>query len=338
LPTEGFAGGQLDKIERLINLTACLLETKRPLAFSELSDTVYRGLSRSQNSLKRMFERDKDELREMGIEVDTVETEWGDETGYMIARDRYYMPHIDLEPDEKVALTMVSRLFLGSGTPFSVPAQLALLKLAFERQAAGEEVPHVHWVETPRDSELLGDILDALVRRKLLAFSYRSLGSDEAVAREVEPYGLFNKSGAWYFVGQCHLRDEVRCFKLERITSDVEVNPKNPKTPDFEVPEGFDIHHEIDWERPAGGKADVKAKVVFKPRLSFAAATGPASLLAEKRRADGRLEATYDVADPEQFVEWALGFGTDAVITSPAALKEMAKDRLRGILEGLGGS
>ena len=327
----------MDKIERLINLTACLLETKRPLTFVELKDTVYRGLSRSENSLKRMFERDKDELREMGIDVETVETEWGNETGYLIPRDRYYMPHVDLEPDEKVALTMVSRLFLGSGTPFSVPAQLALLKLAFERQSAGDDVPHVHWVETPRDSELLGDILDALVRRKLLTFAYRSLGSDEAVSREVEPYGLFNKSGAWYFLGQCHLRDEVRCFKLERITSDVEVNPRNPKTPDFEVPSGFDIHDEIDWERPAGGKADIKARVVFTPRLSFVASTGPASFVSEKRRADGRCEGTYAVADAEGFVEWVLGFGTDALITAPASLKAMAREKLTGILEGMEG-
>jgi predicted DNA-binding transcriptional regulator YafY len=254
----------LDKIERLLNLTACLLEARRPLTFCDLKDTVYKGLSRSENSLKRMFERDKDELREMGIEVETVESAYSDETGYIIPRDKYYLPHIDLEPQERVALTMVSRLFLGAGTPFSVPAQLALLKLAFEEQGAAEEVPHVHWVETPRDSELLGDILDSLLRRKFLTFTYRSLGADAPVEREVEPYGLFNKDGAWYFVGQCHLRGEVRCFKLERIASGVEVNPKNPKTPDFEVPEFFDMHAAIDWDRPLEGRVQFEAKVVFK--------------------------------------------------------------------------
>jgi len=326
----------LDKIERLINLTACLLETRRPLSFAELSDTVYRGLSRSEPSLKRMFERDKDELREMGIEVEAVESELGGEVGYIIPRDKYYLPHIDLDPEERVALTMVSRLFLGSGTPFSVPAQLALLKLAFESQAAGEEVPHVHWVETPRDSELLGGILDALVRRKLLKFTYRSMGSGQENERQVEPYGLFNKGGAWYFVGQCRLRDDVRCFKLERITSEVEVNPSNPKTADFEVPEGFDMSAEVDWERPSGGGAEIRARVVFSPRLSFAAATGVAEVLGEKRLRDGRLDVTYRVADADEFVDWVLGFGTDALIKAPAELKALVRQRLEGVLKGTG--
>jgi proteasome accessory factor B len=293
---------------------------------------VYKGLSRSENSLKRMFERDKDELREMGIEVETVESAYSDETGYIIPRDKYYLPHIDLEPQERVALTMVSRLFLGAGTPFSVPAQLALLKLAFEEQGAAEEVPHVHWVETPRDSELLGDILDSLLRRKFLTFTYRSLGADAPVEREVEPYGLFNKDGAWYFVGQCHLRGEVRCFKLERIASGVEVNPKNP---DFEVPEFFDMHAAIDWDRPLEGRVQFEAKVVFKPRLSFAAGTGGALMLQQKRMADGRVKATYVVYDAEQFVDWVLGFGTDALISSPPFLKEIARSRLEGTLRGL---
>ena len=194
----------------------------------------------------------------------------------------------------------------------------------------------MHWVETPRDSELLGDILDALVRRKLLKFTYRSLGSGEETEREVEPYGLFNKSGAWYFVGQCHLRDDVRCFKLERITSDVEVNPRNPKTVDFEVPEGFDMSAEIDWERPAGGGADIRARVVFKPRLSFAATTGVAKVLGEKRLRDGRRAVTYEVADAEEFVDWILGFGTDALITAPKELKALVRERLEGVLKGTG--
>lgn len=326
----------MDKIERLINLTACLLETRKPVPFEQLKETVYRGLSVSENALKRMFERDKDELREMGIDVEAVTTEWGDETGYLIPRDKYYLPHIDLEPDERVALTMVSRLFLSSGTPFSVPAQLALLKLAFE-QTAADEVPHVHWVESPRDSELLGDVLDSLMRRKFVTFSYRALGADEPVQREVEPYGLFNKGGAWYFVGMCHLRNDIRCFKLERVSSSIEVNPRNPKTPDFEVPAGFELHNEIDWERPARTRAGIKSRVLFSPRLSFAAATGTSTVVSEKREKDGSLEATFEVLDAGGFVDWVLGFGTDAVIKAPASLKALARARLEGVLAGLEG-
>lgn len=322
----------MDKIERLINLTACLLDTRKPVPFADLKQTVYRGLSRSDTSVKRMFERDKDELREMGIDVEAVEAESG-EPGYIIPRDTYYMPHVDLEPDERVALTMVSRLFLGSGTPFSVPAQLVLLKLAFERQAAGE-VPHVHWVESPRDSELLGAMLDALMRNKCVTFSYRSLGADEPVEREVEPYGLFNKGGAWYLIGMCRLRGGLRSFKLERIASGVEVNPANPKTPDFDLPAAFDMSSEIDWEWPGRRGPKTKAKVVFESRLAFAASTGNLEPTARKPLPGGRLEATYEVGDAEGFVDWVLSFGEDAMIKTPAALRGIAREKLEGILKG----
>lgn len=318
----------MDKIERLINLTACLLDSSKPLSFDELRTTVYRGVSKSDKALKRMFERDKDELREMGIDVETVGTEWGDESAYTIPRDQYYLPHVDLDPDERVALTMVSRLFLGSGTPFSVPAQLALLKLAFEEQAPAGDVPHVHWVETPRDSELLGDILDGLMRRKVLTFSYRTLSSAAPVQRDIEPYGLFNKGGAWYVIGHCRLRDDTRCFKLERIVSQIAVNQAQPKTPDFEVPADFDMHAEIDWERPYACEPDITAVVLFKPRLAFAAPTQTARVVSEMARPDGSLEVTYDLADAGEFVDWVLGFGTDVLILSPEPLRQMVRDRL----------
>jgi predicted DNA-binding transcriptional regulator YafY len=321
----------LQKIERLLNLMACLLDTSQPVPFEDLKETVYRGVSKGDVSVKRMFERDKDELREMGIEIDTVTSTLGDESAYIIPGDKYYLPHIDLAPDERVALTMVSRLFLGSGTPFSVPAQLALLKLAFEEQAAQGEVPHVHWVEMPRDSELLGDMLDGLMRRKYLEFSYRALGAPKPVKREVEPYGLFNRAGAWYMVGLCHLRGEVRCFKLERITSDIAVNKVQPKTPDFEVPAGFDMRAEVDWDSDLPD-ADIQATVMFNPRLAFAASTGFDRLVSQDWKEDGSLLATYRVADPDQFVEWVLGFGTDALITSPAEVVAMARGKLEGAL------
>lgn len=323
----------MDKIQRLLNLTAVLLDARRPLSFAELRRTVYADFNSSDRSLKRMFERDKDELREMGVDIVTVDDEYGDHVGYTIPESKYYLPHLALDPEERVALTMVSRLFLGSGTPFSAPAQLAALKLAFEHQAAPEEVPHLHWVEAPGDGELLGGVLDALLRRKTVTMRYRALGAETSVLREVEPYGLFNKDGSWYFVGLCRLRDGMRCFKLDRVEGDLTVNPRNPKTPDFEVPRNFDMGEHIDWERPSDGKARMQARVVFKPRLAFAASAGRMGLIEEKKLEDGRVEARYTVNDPDEFVDWVMGFGADAVIRSPAALKEMVKARALGVLQ-----
>jgi proteasome accessory factor B len=329
----------MDKIERLINLTACLLDTSRPVTFEELGRTVYHDqpsrTTSEMSALHKMFERDKEELRDMGIEVEARKAERGREEGYIIPRRKYYLPHLDLLPEEAVALTLVSRLFLGSGTPFSGPAHSALLKLAFEGGTV-EDVPHVYWVESPSDREALGSIVDALVRRKFLKFSYRALDASEPMAREVAPYGLFNWHGSWYMVGLCHFRDETRCFKLDRIVSKVEVNASRPRTADFEVPKGFNIQKEAWWEWPPPREAeDIEACVAFKPRLAFARESGPARVIGEDRKKDGSLEVTFEVADPEQFIEWVLGFGTDARVVSPAELREMVVERLAGVLKGM---
>lgn len=330
----------MDKIERLINLIARLLDTGRPVTFEELRETVYAGqpaeTPAERNALHKMFERDKEELRDMGVEVVVEKPELGGDEGYSIPGDSYYMPRLKLDPQERVALAMVSRLFLGSGTPFSGPAHSALLKLAFDEEGVFEELPCVHWVNSLADRRALSAVLDGLLRRKILAFSYRALDSSEPIRREVEPYGIFNRSGYWYMVGCCHYRGEIRCFKLDRILSEVEVNRSRPRTPDFQVPEGFELSSQIPWEwPPAYDVEDVESTLVFSPGLAFARESGPARMIAERRLAEGGLEVDYEVADPEQFVEWVLGFGAEAVIKSPPELREMARSMIAGLLEGL---
>lgn len=322
----------MDKIERLINLTAVLLDKQSPLTFDDLKSTVYRDETGGAVALKKMFERDKEELRDMGIEVRTVPLS-DDRTGYTIEGDAYYLPHLELEPSEKLALAMVSRLFLGSGTPFAGPAQAALCKIAFDEGDQGDGLAEIHWVSPPREREALAAIMEGLAKRKFITFSYRALDRSEPSEREVEPYGLFSKNGYWYLVGQCHLRGELRCFKLDRIVSDVKVSRTSPRSPDFEVPEDFEIETSASWEwPPPKDLEDVEARVVFAPRLAFAFSSGRSKVVSSKRHKDGSLEATYEVADPEQFVDWVLEFGPDARVVSPPELTGMVAERLQGAL------
>lgn len=331
----------MKKIERLVNLTAYLLETDRPVTFEQLRKTVYVDRSGDEDSLRRMFERDKDELREMGIEVRSETTPSGEEAGYIIPKGEYYLPHLELSPAEMVGITMVSRLFLGSGTPFSGPAHSALLKFEFDEEDEGDpvdRVPHVHWVGVPRDRQLLEEILEGLTRHKKLTFSYRSMDASEPVKRVVDPYGLFNRSGSWYLVGFCNRRGEVRSFKLDRVTSRVEVNRKAPHTPDFEVPDSFDLQSETAWEWPRLlARKKVTARVRFEPRLALGFSGGGAMEESGRQLEDGSAEVTYAVGDPEEFVNWVLEFGAGARVLSPPELVELISDRLRGALEAVNG-
>src|SRR3954447_14163360 len=98
-----------EKLERLLNLTAALLETPNPLSAAQIASRVY-GYPEEKTAFRRAFERDKDDLREMGIPLVLVEIEGTDppETGYRIPKDQYYLRDPGLEPDELAALQLAA--------------------------------------------------------------------------------------------------------------------------------------------------------------------------------------------------------------------------------------
>ncbi len=328
------------KAERLINLIACLLDSKRPLTLNELNSTVYYNQKVDEDTLRRMFERDKDELREMGIPIEMIKDENSGEYAYTIEPDKYYLPDIDFASDELISLSIVSRFFIGSGTAFSGSAHSALLKFATSAARDPEElkylrvVPHVHMIEGDKKNRALDQILEALRKRKLVTFDYRALSSKKPVTRTVEPYGVVSKNGFWYLIGKCRLRNAVRCFKLDRITSKVEVNKKKPKQPDFDIPEDFDLREAASWENLMEPRDQpVKVTVELSPKIAFMASHSPFGVLSEKRKKSGFCSVVFRVEHPESFLDWILDFGTEAKIISPHEMRVCARERVEGILK-----
>lgn len=328
------------KAERLIKLIAYLLDSIKPVSLNKLRTTVYCGHKLDDASLRRMFERDKEELREMGIAIKTIKDELFGEYYYTIESKDYYLPDIDFEIDELFSLSVISRFFLGSGTPFSGYAHSALLKIASgacageEEQLAVSMAPHIHLVERPEKSLPLERIFQGITRRKLLTFEYRALVSPKPVKRTVEPYGLVCKNGFWYLVGKCRLRNEIRCFKVDRITSNISVNKKKPKEPDFDVPPDFNLRDAVSWETLAApGNETIEVAVEISPKIGFLKSSSPFKILSEKRRKNGSSMIVFEVGHPERFLDWILDYGTEARIVSPDYIKAIALDRMEGILK-----
>src|SRR5690349_25135516 len=107
------------KAERLMNLALCLLGTRRPLSKRELRDSIeayveaFRpgtGAAGSDDSFNRMFERDKDDLRELGLVIETVENLDG-EVGYLARRDSNRLPSLPLDADHVAALGLACKLW-----------------------------------------------------------------------------------------------------------------------------------------------------------------------------------------------------------------------------------
>lgn len=209
-----------DKLERLLNLTALLLDTARPLTAEQIRDQleVYPD---EQASFRRAFERDKAELRAMGIpiEVSDLTDHMPAVEGYRIPRDEYALRDPGLQPDELAALHLAASAVQVEG----VSATGGLLKLG-GLVGAGQDLG-VHVAPLPADPNL-PRLFGAVAGRHPVTFGYRG------EPRTVDPYRLEFQRGRWYLTGYDHAREDERNFRLDRVEGEVAVTDG----PRFEPP------------------------------------------------------------------------------------------------------
>jgi len=209
------------RTERLLNLVICLLATRRWLTKEQIRLAVpqYADCD-SAEAFDRMFERDKEDLRDLGVPVVTgTDERWfDDETGYRIDRDTYALAPIELDAEELAVVGLASRVWQQAS--LAGPAAQALTKLTAlgvetdDGGPAGLE-PRIRTAE-PAFEPLYAATRD----HQPVSFSYRKPTGESAV-REVEPWAVISRSGRWYLVGRDRQRQAARIFRLSRIESNV---------------------------------------------------------------------------------------------------------------------
>src|SRR6266545_2090087 len=276
------------KVERLVNLVALLLDTRRPLTLDQVAELVP-GYQATGESLRRMFERDKEELRGLGVPFERGPVDaWGNEEGYFIDPKAYAMPRLDLAPDERAALALAARAWSGAA---GEPAALAgLAKLDLDPGAGPDAVR----ANLGGASPLLASLLEAVTSRKRVLFSYRPPGRQRS-ERNVEPYALIHRRGTWYVVGHDSDRGGLRSFRLSRIQSGVRMARPASRGPEFEVPDWFDPSDAL----PAAGEPDASPAASVRAG-EHAAASPPCSPGSRRRtpRAPGNGPLPRDRAGP----------------------------------------
>jgi predicted DNA-binding transcriptional regulator YafY len=309
------------KVERLVNLIALLLDTRRPLTLDQVAELVP-GYEASGESLRRMFERDKEELRGLGVPVERAPIDaWGTEEGYFIDPKAYGMPELDLAPDERAALALAARAWSGAARDPAAVAGLAKLDLD---PGAG---PHALRADLHGANPLLTTLLEAVQGRKRIAFTYRPPGRD-AAERQLDPYALVHQRGTWYVVGHDAARDALRSFRLSRIESDVRRLRPSSRGPDFEVPAGFEPRQVLQTAgEPAGGPT----ALVRAPEAAARLAELRGGERTGRPAPDGRVELRVPIGDRDGLLGWATG--NQAEIVEPAELREAARRRLAALLE-----
>ena len=318
----------MQKVERLVNLIALLLNTRRPLTVEEIRNTIPGYQQEDYSSFKRMFERDKEELRSLGIPIERRYTDvWEVEEGYLISKDRYYLPELDLTPEEIAALWIGSRMVVEPGKPGSKQEDQALIKLSLGLESAGDPTsPPWLRARLHLDSPSLPRLLEAVAGRRRVKFKYKPAGTSKEAERTVDPYALIHRQGAWYLAGRDNMRDAVRHYKLPRITSTVTFASRDGEA-DFDVPEDFSAETDSFAEPWVGDEGAANVEVAFSPRLAWWVQQSLGLESAGSWR-DWTL-VRLPVTDEEGFVSWVLGFGEDAVVRKPERVRQAVVRRLR---------
>jgi len=286
----------MDKLERLLNLTAALLHAEIPLTAEELRDRVG-GYPDTKATFRRAFERDKDDLRSMGmpLRVEPVPGVDPPVDGYRLDRDEYAGTELALEADELAALHLATSLVQLDGD------DTALVKLgAGSGDAPADSVGRVPFNDT------LATMIGAAVDRNALSFTYND------VERIVEPWKLSFTRGHWYLSGFDRLREDQRLYRVDRIKDGVSLSGP-AKAPVGDVNEPIDLRG---WE--LGDGPVIKATIlVDADQAAFAR-----HILGEVvDRPDGSVTATLDVRNIDAFRSFVLSFLEHAEILEPAELR-----------------
>jgi proteasome accessory factor B len=326
------------KTERLLGLVVCLLSTTRYLTAEQVRQAVP-GYPEQDELFKRMFERDKEDLRDLGVPLETgVNHPFDDDPGYRIRQQAYQLPELRLEADEAAVLGLAARVWRRA--ELAGAAAGALLKLRAAGIDAGpenpmgpdggdEHSPVPQGIEprlgTPEPA--FGPLWEAVRDRRPVTFSYRAAGRSDPQRRELEPWGVVNRHGRWYVAGWDRGRNAIRVFRLGRIAGAVKFCGPVGRVI---VPEGTDVRELVrDWDsapaqehtallrvRTGGGVGLRRHAVSVQPDESV----------------PGWDLVTTRFADLGWFADYAASFGPDAVVLDPPDLREAVIRRLKGVL------
>jgi proteasome accessory factor B len=325
------------KIERLVNLVIALLSTRGYITADKIRSTVAGyGDSRSDEAFSRMFERDKNELRDLGIPLETGKASAFDaREGYRINRDAYALPAVELTADEAAAVAVATQLW--ESPELITATQGALLKLRAAGVDVDPDAPVA--IASPAGAaglrgsqEVLGRLLSAIDSGQAVQFPHRPSRAEPYTVRTVEPWGVVTEKGRWYLVGHDRDRGATRVFRLSRIGEQVTpIGPPGGVT----RPEGVDLRKIVveavvkAIAAPTGVRttvwlADGRATALRRTGTSL----GPQQLAGR----DGEV-IELDIGSTDRLARDITGYGADAVVLEPASLRDDVLDRLRAQAE-----
>ena len=304
------------KTERLINLTLALLATKRYLKKSEILSNVF-GYEGSQEAKERMFERDKDDLRSLGIEIEVGDLDifFEDEPGYRIPQKSYELSVPQLTGRELALLSIASKHW--NDSILAPSAQSGIRKLQSLGIPAEVDFDFRMKYRFENPTALLDDITRAINQKSKITFSY---DSKKMQVRHVEAYRVLFWNGFWYLIGMDLDRQDIRIFKISRIVSTITLAKKKN---DYQVPENFDSKSFLPKSNP---------NILTRARIDIRKDT---ALILRNRGTliqQGVEYDTFEISYENQlaFLRELIWYGTNVKVIEPLDLRDALVDLLSG--------
>lgn len=336
----------VSKAERLLNLVSFLLKSRRPVSPGEIKNSVegYCGSQASAASVGRRFERDKAALRELGVPLRYLDEDEPGGPGYVIPREAYFLPHIQLTPAEAAILATAGRFAMaGAAGPVSDALRSAVRKLQFDSPIPGgirrtaEENFVFHRREasgSASERDALGVLTSAVLARRAVRFTYYAMGADRVGSRVVEPYGIGFSEGHWYLAGHDRGRNAIRVFRTDRIRGEVKRLHPDATRPEFETPPDFRIQDHVGIPPWLFGKSKpVMVRIRFDAEVAFMVRLRPAAGDSWQEHADGSVALTRKAAHLDSLLNWVLGFGRHAEVLDPPEFRTRVAEALRAVAE-----
>ena len=362
---------RISKTQRWLDLIACLVGRKVPVEVDQIMEAVpayaekySEADEKARQTVRRMFERDKDELKKLGIPIETVDftINYGTEAvkAYRLSNRDFYLPYLKLMSEETPGAPIApppghGQLHLSAphvgivhdalshvswipSSPLKREADSALRKLTFDlsNSLRQPDFAPVLYLDRPGAEEIrtrVRTLSDALLARKQVRFTYHGIVSGEDTERDVAPYGLLFQRGHWYLIGHDATREAVRVFRIGRM-EEPRANTKAPKKPDYEIPGDFSLEEYRDrdaWELGSEDDKTLEARVLFEfPTSLWADRNGYGAL--EEEMPNGSQVRSFQVRQVSPFLRWILSLEGRARIAGPTVLAAGLRSLAREVL------
>jgi len=307
------------KSERLVNLVIALLATRRSLTKAEIFRTI-EGYEGSDESMERMFERDKDELRSLGIEIEVsgIDPLFEDEQGYRIKPENFVLDSKGYSASEIAYMSLGAQLWKDAS--LGEPSQRALRKLSgFASSLDVGDLPAVAPI-TLSAPNFLKEIISAVSEKRMIEFSYLD-PELKANRRRVNVYSYFARQSYWYFSGLDLDKNDLRTFRCDRVVGDIETSKKAQS---YEVPQNWSSQSILE-DRTSSNQATLRIRVGRGTQLRS---------IAQSVKPDGEHDLiNIEYSSEPELISLILWHLDDVEVISPETLRSRIRASLQSLVD-----